>query len=522
MQPYYVPSTAALKKRIKQFHNELKKHTPVSLGWCRDFTAKILFWDSWNSLHLAHEKPLNHDQHRRKLFGRDYMHTHEEVRNLQHATKNSLASELPNLSEIAIVTCAETLWYQRAPSLTLPASKKMSVEHVPDEYWMDNTYICADSEEAYCDFILKALLPVVARNGGVLFCSENECATYLSALSSQADNFNVLNLAIYDNDIPFGNYPGAQCINVMFNADISFWEQFGAAWRSALQNAGITDESIDVNLVARAIRQYYQILLGDNTPDFKVLYRLLKDERGFEHLPEMLERSLPNKERALLIELQRLIGQAGTSSVSLRTPIHNAHNALMDYCDERATGVPVTINELRSSTSPLLIICPVRNVKVCSNGYIAGIIDLLCMHIRDYGFKVCPSGHPRDNKPPRLLVMPYNGLYSPNAFGFTTTETMMAGWGLVSGGHPDVGSWNCGSNRTCLATYMANVGNFIEIKQGKTLPFFGTRSKIEWRSYRHLKNGESKGDYSHLGFGKPEYREAHYHAINLSVLTHRS
>lgn len=60
MQPYYVASTDALKKRIKQFHAELKKHKDdITLGWCRDFVSKLLFWDSWNELHKAHQKEVS-------------------------------------------------------------------------------------------------------------------------------------------------------------------------------------------------------------------------------------------------------------------------------------------------------------------------------------------------------------------------------------------------------------------------------------------------------------------------------
>ena len=72
MQPYHVPSIIALKKRVKQFHNELKTHSTesVSLGWSRDFTARMLHWDDWNALYKAHDKPLSEDGHRYKLFSR--------------------------------------------------------------------------------------------------------------------------------------------------------------------------------------------------------------------------------------------------------------------------------------------------------------------------------------------------------------------------------------------------------------------------------------------------------------------
>tara|TARA_B100000929_G_scaffold291033_1_gene287398 strand:- start:19241 stop:19552 length:312 start_codon:yes stop_codon:yes gene_type:complete len=100
MQPYHVPSIIALKKRVKQFHNELKTHSTesVSLGWSRDFTARMLHWDDWNALYKAHDKPLSEDGHRYKLFSRRFVHTYAEIKDLQAASRKVLREEMPSLS----------------------------------------------------------------------------------------------------------------------------------------------------------------------------------------------------------------------------------------------------------------------------------------------------------------------------------------------------------------------------------------------------------------------------------------
>ena len=93
----YVPSLPALKKRIKAFHAACKKSvTPTpSLAWCRDLTAALLGWESWNALHLAHEVKERPQPHCETLFASSPTGTMIETLALIKLTEAGLKENLP-------------------------------------------------------------------------------------------------------------------------------------------------------------------------------------------------------------------------------------------------------------------------------------------------------------------------------------------------------------------------------------------------------------------------------------------
>lgn len=509
MQPYHVPSIAALKKRVKQFHNELKSHTTdsVPLGWCRDFTAKILYWENWNALHKAHDKPLGELAHRYKLFSRRFMHTHAEIKDLQAASREALREDMPSLSDAAIDACVKKLWHQRAVPLRLPDDNKVAVKDIPDEYWLDNTYIEAQSEDLYLHFITQVIAPVAARNGGVLVCNEKDYPAYYRALAAHTDTVHVL-----DNSVDLREVQDEKAVplHIILDDGPDFWGELCHVWGPALSNAGVNGDQVNLHFVAQAITTYYKLMAG-GSPSLDSLYDTFKDRRDFEKLPDLLKGDMDEDNRRLLTELERIVGN--TASLSIRSNVSNAHNTMMSFCGVREKGKKVTIDALREMSTPLLIVAPDPVYGSSCNGYIAGIVDLLCVKLRNYGHHIQPTGNAYDNRPPRILATPYNARFAPGGMGITCITNTPSGWGLVSGGHPEVSSWNGGPNRTCVATYIANVGNHIDINEVPRRFFRRPRNAMTWYSHRHPVDPENM--YSR--FYPEESRQANFRAISLTL-----
>lgn len=509
MQPYHVPSIIALKKRVKQFHNELKTHSTesVSLGWSRDFTARMLHWDDWNALYKAHDKPLSEDGHRYKLFSRRFVHTYAEIKDLQAASRNVLREEMPSLSYMAIDACIKKLWYLRETPLQLPANNKVSAGDIPDEYWLDNTYINSESEGLYLNFICEVIAPVVARNGGVLVCNENDYQDYYRALSLHAETIHVLDMAAQPVE-----YLGtkAQPLQIVFDDGDGLWAEFHYVWFAALDNARIDGSQINLSYIASAITVYYKMTLGDAI-SLNSLHHSLMSNRDFGKLPELLKGEMGDSERELLTELDRIVND--TALLSIGHKIRNALNAIMDWCGERGKADQVTVDALREMKTPIIIVAPDPMYNSSSNGYIAGIIDLIFVKLRNYGHSIQPTGNAYDSRPPRLLATPYNARFAPRGMGITCISNTPAGWGVVSGGHPDVNRWNRGVNDTCVATYIANVGNHFDIDEVPRRFFRRPRKSMTWYSHRHPLDPEKMN----ASFFPEDKRKAGFYAISVTM-----
>ena len=76
-----------------------------------------------------------------------------------------LREEMPSLSYMAIDACVKKLCISEK-LLQLPTSNKVSAGDIPDEYWLDNTYINSESEVLYLNFVCEVIAPVVARKWG--------------------------------------------------------------------------------------------------------------------------------------------------------------------------------------------------------------------------------------------------------------------------------------------------------------------------------------------------------------------
>ena len=79
----------------------------------------------------------------------------------------------------------------------------------------------------------------------------------------------------------------------------------------------------------------------------------------------------------------------------------------------------MTVDALREMKTPLIIVAPDPMYDSSSNGYIAGIIDLIFVKLRNYGHYIQPAGNAYDSRPPRLLVTPYNARFAPRGMGIT-------------------------------------------------------------------------------------------------------
>jgi hypothetical protein len=519
MQPYYVASTTALKKRITQFHKKLKIHTDsnVPLGWSRDFVARILLWDSWNALHQAHEEPFSDDQHRRKLFNRRFLQNQAQTKALQHASKASLSESRPEMSDAAIQVCVEALWHLRTTALLIPSNKKIAAASIPDEYWLDNTYVTAEGESHYDAFILSVIAPVVSRNGGMLCCTTETFNAYYRSLAPESSKINVLNLAVHDDAITFSDKPKVTNVRFVLDFDDDFWENFHDVWVSALQNEGI-GEHVNMNVVANALVTYYRLIVGDKVLTHEQFDSIIKEEQGLGQLGAMLKGDLGDTERKNIQELDQIFSHGNNSSLSLHSPIYNASNAVSHFfrapMGEKNVDF-ISIGSQRTSECPLLVIMPEIRYKTSSNGYLAGIINTHCINLRKHGFSQSPNGNKYDSAPPRVLALPYNGAYSPPGLGITTALNSQAGWGLVLGGSHDTQSWNQRLNSTCVATYMVNVGNYVDIiAQNDMLRYFKPKHKYLWQSSRHPMSEDWKDE--DRDYHDKAFRVKHYPSISLA------
>ena len=61
-------------------------------------------------------------------------------------------------------------------------------------------------------------------------------------------------------------------------------------------------------------------------------------------------------------------------------------------------GDKVTVDALREMKTPLIIVAPDPMYDSSSNGYIAGIIDLILVKLRNYGHYIQPAGNAYDSR----------------------------------------------------------------------------------------------------------------------------
>ena len=481
MQHYYVTSIDALKKRVKQFHSELKKHSnDVHLSWCRDFTAKLLLWDSWNELHQAHQKPFTHEMHQNKIFDRDFVSYKAQIERFQKETISKLTEQRPSLTPEEVALCAKTLWRVPHSGLLLDEGKSIALEYIPEDCWRDNTYVKADREDAYEDFVLRALTPVIAKNGGIIMCDESSFGKYYQKLSSLTSVFHVLDLSLSGNDILQGaEYKNAHPVKLTLNLGANFWEDYMDAWDAAILAQGVNADYINTLHVAELISVYFKVLLKDSELSEAKICETMKDEGDFKSLQGLLTRDdLSDNERTSLAELAQIVSVRSKGTTYLGTELSNASQTVMGFIDPRSNNEKrITVDELRTSHIPLLMIKPKRGL--------AGVVNLLCKKISEYGSHVSPNGNKYDGKPTRLWVLPYNGQYTPRGLAVSSLTTRQAGWGYVSGGGGESAHLNREPHITCFTTYVANVGNYITVKERKLFGYFKTGHQFLWQTKRY-------------------------------------
>ena len=523
----YVPSLPALKKRIKAFHAACKKSvTPApSLAWCRDFTAALLGWESWNALHLAHEVKERPQPHCETLFASSPTGTMIETLALIKLTEAGLKENLPgDTSKDTIETLAETLWHlQKLPLLnkqgTLPSKVKM--KDVPVEYWREQTFVFAPYPRYYNVFKQEAGIPALGKNGGIIVVEDSEACSVAEQLALYTSEIKVIDLTYYGALFRLSDDVKRKIKNMKYTPWLENekpdWDTISSLIECELLDIEHGRHDFPAQKMAYAITLYfrdkYDQAAEDNKPTMNELLdtgcpngdeiqlaadsdRFTKDEK---HYLEILSLAVNHADRRFYT-LRYTIDSAVRSVMSLFNPGHNPETI-------------VTTGDIIETTTPFMIIVNGSGRTTDLDNQAKRILYLLCLQLNDNFRAVLHGEISRKTAPARLAILPYNMRFAPKLIGVAAHASYVSNWAFMAGGHPDT-SWNDSPSKTCVVTFMANACNIIEMKPSRGVSSLFSKHHTTWCSTRHFHFNSEKHPLQLTDTA--ESREKHFFMLKLT------
>ena len=445
----YLHNIDTLKPRIKKLKRALLLQfgIEIPLGTCRDWVAKSIEWEGWNSLYQAHSKGVVPK----------FQSTRD--RPFPMFTERFIDGELNKLSARVLLASiildnhkktltpkdcgglAEEVWPKNNPKYN--SASTLCVNELNPSFLRDGITIDSPSKELYATFRNTLLLPHIAKYGGVIFCTPSESREVIGCIDEHCESHYVF----FGDDNPesVGNYISKK--SLVSNIE----------WDNNQEN--IARKVLEISL--------------DKIEGEKI--SPLQRKSFFDELFKDGSES-PLKETELIVAANKIFDEGDSKRIcAFLTNLDKYTNPFIG--NEKATH-NLPLSQIYATNKPIVVV--------------ANHDDLISLAVVGAIMSSSSSAYKRNsvelmkkvelNAPPKLFVLGYNEEITIPGFGVCSGLFPYLRWSIVFPQDIRTSGERCISSETVIG--MSNTANLVRLNKRSVAAKLLRKPHGKWFSYK--------------------------------------